>query len=36
MAGPAADYRETGVRFPPLLFVEVCDASGEAAALSRQ
>ena len=23
MAGPAADYRETGVRFPPLLLVEV-------------
>ena len=23
MAGPAADYRETGVRFPPLLFVDV-------------
>lgn len=23
MAGPAADDRETGVRFPPLLFVDV-------------
>lgn len=23
MAGPAADYRETGVRFPPLLLVDV-------------
>ncbi len=24
MAGPAADYRETGVRFPPLLLQTVC------------
>jgi hypothetical protein len=38
MEGRAADYRETWVRFPPLRFFEclVCDASGEATALSRQ